>query len=103
MTPNEQKAYEWEKQFDKRFNKPLREDLPMLRQIDNGKLYMDYSDIKDFIASQIAQARTDERRRIGEIVKGMKEDTTYCGSWCDCSAHGYNKALSDIIFLINKE
>jgi hypothetical protein len=89
MTPNEQKA--------RKYNS-IWQVLNALNPLEDK-----YHVLEALVDGITEEARTDERRRIGEIVKGMKEDTTYCGSWCDCSAHGYNKALSDIIFLINKE
>ena len=62
MTPNEQKAYEWENEFDKKFVHYIQ---PLTGTLRKNISVRDVK-IKSFIASQISQARADERRRIEE-------------------------------------
>jgi hypothetical protein len=110
------------KRFDEKFNKPIRDDLVMFRDLDkNGQLFIDYSDIKAFLTTVIAER---DKKLVSKLEEMKKKEIITIGNAGEfalmtpeglipCSKEdfeiknplsedeeSYNQALSDAISII---
>ena len=100
MTPQDKKE-EWREKFDKAVSENYRGQDPY---------WPDWEGVKNFIFSELALARKEERERIVEMIKGMKKvpydqhvgnDT---GRAYDTGkSSGFNQALDDLLSKLEEE
>jgi len=85
-----------EEEFDDKFDKPLREDLPMLRQLDrDGKLFLDHSPIKQWHTNSL-HALLDAVIEVEETKKFKTPDNPLA-QYAEREKMGYNQAKQDTI------